>query len=138
VAIIVITGWHLIGFAVLAVAAGLAGISTDYDEAAQLDGANRLQIGMRITMPLLSPTLVFLTLMTILLSAQWSFPLIDTLTQGGPAGATTNIYYLLWDYGFHSFNAGLSAAAGIVLFLGFGVIAGSLVWLSERITFHDN
>jgi multiple sugar transport system permease protein len=137
-AIIVITGWHLIGFAVLAVAAGLAGISSDYDEAAQLDGATRLQIGVRITMPLLSPTLVFLTLMTILLSAQWSFPLIDTLTQGGPAGATTNIYYLLWDYGFHSFNAGLSAAAGIVLFLGFGVVAGFLVWLSERITFHDN
>lgn len=137
-AIIVITGWHLIGFAVLAVAAGLAGISSDYDEAAQLDGATRLQIGRRITLPLLSPTLVFLTLMTILLSAQWSFPLIDTLTQGGPAGATTNIYYLLWDYGFHSFNAGLSAAAGIVLFLGFGVVAGFLVWLSERITFHDN
>lgn len=137
-AIIVITGWHLIGFAVLAVAAGLAGISSDYDETAQLDGATRLQIGWRITLPLLSPTLVFLTLMTILLSAQWSFPLIDTLTQGGPAGATTNIYYLLWDYGFHSFNAGLSAAAGIVLFLGFGVVAGLLVWLSERITFHDN
>ncbi|HEY9314482.1 MAG TPA: sugar ABC transporter permease [Williamsia sp.] len=136
--IIVITGWHLIGFAVLAVSAGLAGISSDYEEAAALDGATRLQIGARITLPLLSPTLVFLTLMTILLSAQWSFPLIDTLTQGGPAGATTNIYYLLWDYGFHSFNAGLSAAAGVVLFLGFGVVAGFLVWLSERISFHDN
>lgn len=137
-AIIVITGWHLIGFAVLVVAAGLANISSDYDEAAQLDGASRLQIRLRITLPLLSPTLVFLTLMTILLSAQWSFPLIDTLTQGGPSGATTNIYYLLWDYGFHSFNAGLSAAAGIVLFLGFGVVAGFLVWFSERITFDDN
>lgn len=137
-AIIVITGWHLIGFAVLVVAAGLAGISPDYDEAAQVDGATRLQIGMRITLPLLSPTLVFLALMTILLSAQWSFPLIDTLTQGGPSGATTNIYYLLWDYGFHTFNAGLSAAAGIVLFVGFGVVAGFLVWFSERITFHDN
>lgn len=137
-AIIVITGWHLMGFAVLVVAAGLAGISSDYDEAAQLDGATRLQIGTRITLPLLSPTLVFLTLMTILLSAQWSFPLIDTLTQGGPSGATTNIYYLLWDYGFHTFNAGLGAAAGIVLFVGFGVVAGFLVWFSERITFHDN
>lgn len=137
-AIIVITGWHLIGFAVLAVAAGLAGISSDYDEAAQVDGATRLQIGVRITLPLLSPTLVFLILMTILLSAQWSFPLIDTLTQGGPAGATTNIYYLLWDYGFHTFNAGLGAAAGLVLFLGFGAVAGALVWLSERLTFDDN
>ncbi|GGF33919.1 sugar ABC transporter permease [Williamsia phyllosphaerae] len=137
VAIIVITGWHLIGFAVLAVAAGLAGINNDYEEAAQLDGATRRQITWRITLPLLSPTLVFLVLMTVLLSAQWTFPLIDTLTQGGPARATTNIYYLLWDYGFHTFDAGRSAAAGMLLFVGFGVIAGALVWISERITFHD-
>nr|WP_051989718.1 sugar ABC transporter permease [Gordonia soli] len=136
-AIVVITGWHLVGFAVLAVAAGLAGISTDYDEAAQIDGARRRQIAMRITLPLLSPTLVFLTLMTVSLGAQWSFPLIDTLTQGGPSGATTNIYYLMWDFGFDSFNAGLSSATGMVLFVGFAIVAGALVWLSERITFHD-
>lgn len=136
-AVIVITGWHLLGFAVLAVAAGLAGISNDYEEAAQLDGATRRQIAWRITLPLLSPTLVFLVLMTVLLSAQWTFPLIDTLTQGGPARATTNIYYLLWDYGFHTFDAGRSAAAGMVLFVGFGIVAGFLVWISERITFHD-
>ncbi|MDJ0362810.1 sugar ABC transporter permease [Rhodococcus sp. H29-C3] len=136
--IIIITGWHFLGFAVLVVSAGMAGVNSDYSEAAQMDGASRWQIDRWITLPLLSPTLVFLMLMTVLLSAQWTFPLIDTLTQGGPSQSTTNIYYLLWDYGFHSFDAGLSAAAGIVLFVGFGAIAGVLVWLSERITFHDN
>lgn len=136
--IIIITGWHFLGFAVLVVSAGMAGVNSDYSEAAQMDGASRWQIDRWITLPLLSPTLVFLTLMTVLLSAQWTFPLIDTLTQGGPSQSTTNIYYLLWDYGFHSFDAGLSAAAGIVLFVGFGAVAGVLVWLSERITFHDN
>ncbi|MDJ0104983.1 sugar ABC transporter permease [Rhodococcus erythropolis] len=136
--IIVITGWHFLGFAVLVVSAGMAGVNSDYSEAAQMDGASRWQIDRWITLPLLSPTLVFLMLMTVLLSAQWTFPLIDTLTQGGPAQSTTNIYYLLWDYGFHSFDAGLSAAAGIALFVGFGVVAGVLVWLSERMTFHDN
>ncbi len=136
--IIVITGWHFLGFAVLVVSAGMAGISADYHEAAEMDGASRWQSDRWITLPLLSPTLVFLALMTVLLSAQWTFPLIDTLTQGGPSQSTTNIYYLLWDYGFHSFDAGLSAAAGIMLFVGFGAIAGILVWLSERITFHDD
>ncbi|WMN02128.1 carbohydrate ABC transporter permease [Rhodococcus erythropolis] len=136
--IIVITGWHFLGFAVLVVSAGMAGVNGDYSDAAQMDGATQWQIDRWITLPLLSPTLVFLTLMTVLLSAQWTFPLIDTLTQGGPSQSTTNIYYLLWDYGFHSFDAGLSAAAGIVLFVGFGAVAGLLVWLSERITFHDN
>lgn len=137
-AIILITGWHLVGFAVLVVSAGLANINGDYAEAAQLDGATRGQITRWITLPLLSPTLVFLTLMTVLLSAQWTFPLIDTLTQGGPVGATTNVYYLLWDYSFHSYDAGLGAAAGILLFIGFGLVAAGLVWLSERLTFHDD
>ena len=136
--IIVITGWHFLGFAVLVVSAGMAGVDTSYQEAAEMDGASKWQIDRWIVLPLLSPTLVFLTLMTVLLSAQWTFPLIDTLTQGGPSRSTTNIYYLLWDYGFRTFDAGLSAAAGIVLFLGFGAIAGGLVWLSDRIAFHDD
>jgi multiple sugar transport system permease protein len=137
-AIVVITGWHVLGFAVLVVAAGLAGISEDYAGAAALDGATSAQITRWITLPLLSPTVVFLVLMTVLLSAQWSFPLIDTLTKGGPAGSTTNVYYLLWDYGFHSFDAGLGAAAGVIFFVSFGVIAAGLVALSDRVGFHDN
>ncbi|HVW40148.1 MAG TPA: sugar ABC transporter permease [Amycolatopsis sp.] len=136
--IILITGWHLVGFAVLVVTAGLSNINGDYSEAAELDGASRWQITRWVTLPLLSPTLMFLTLMTVLLSAQWTFPLIDSLTQGGPVDSTTNVYYLLWDYSFHSYDAGRGAAAGILLFLGFGIVAGILVWLSERLTFHDN
>lgn len=136
--IIAITGWHVLGFAVLVVAAGLAGINDDYAHAAAIDGASRAQITRWITLPMLSPTVVFLVLMTVLLAAQWSFPLIDTLTKGGPAGSTTNVYYLLWDYGFHSFDAGLGAAAGVIFFAGFCVIAAGLVWLSEKVAFHDN
>lgn len=136
--IIVITGWHFLGFAVLVVSAGMAGVDASYQEAAEMDGASKWQIDRWIVLPLLSPTLVFLALMTVLLSAQWTFPLIDTLTQGGPSRSTTNIYYLLWDYGFRTFDAGLSAAAGIVLFLGFGALAGGLVWLSEKVAFHDD
>ncbi|WP_433725807.1 carbohydrate ABC transporter permease [Nocardia sp. CA-129566] len=136
--IIGITGWQLLGFAVLVVWAGSAGISGDYEEAAQVDGASPGQIRRWITLPLLSPTLLFLVLTTVLLSPTLTFPLIDSMTQGGPAQATTNIYYLLWDYAFHSFDAGLSAAAGVLLFAGFGVLAGILVWIAEKVAFHDD
>ncbi|GGN67906.1 carbohydrate ABC transporter permease [Nocardia rhizosphaerihabitans] len=136
--IIVITGWQLLGFAVLVVWAGLAGISGDYSEAAQVDGATPGQIRRWITLPLLSPTLLFLVLTTVLLSPTLSFPLIDSMTQGGPSQATTNIYYLLWDYAFHSFDAGLSAAAGVLLFVGFGALAAVLVWISEKVAVHDD
>ncbi|MQY27432.1 sn-glycerol-3-phosphate transport system permease protein UgpA [Nocardia sp. RB56] len=137
-AIIVITGWHVLGFACLIVTAGIAGINDDYTEAAALDGASRGQTTRWITLPLLSPTLLFLALMTILLSAQWSFPVIDNLTQGGPSGATTNIYYFLWETAFQGFAAGSAAAAGVLFFLGFGVLALVLVRLSDRFGVHDN
>ncbi|MEU0539813.1 sugar ABC transporter permease [Nocardia sp. NPDC005978] len=136
--IIVITGWQLVGFAQLVVSAGVAAISGDYAEAARTDGASAGQIRRWITLPLLSPTLVFLVLTTVLLSPVLTFPIIDSMTQGGPAQSTTNIYYLLWEYAFHSFDAGLSAAAGVLLFLGFAAVAGVLVWLSEKVSFHDD
>ncbi|MEV5542893.1 sugar ABC transporter permease [Saccharopolyspora shandongensis] len=136
--IIVITGWHVIGFATLVVSAGLTGINPDYEAAAQVDGASRGQITRWLTLPLLSPTLAFLVLMTALLSAQWTFPLIDTLTQGGPVGATTNLYYLLWEYGFRSHDAGLAAAAGVIFFAGFIVLAAVLAGLADRLSHHDD
>lgn len=137
-AVIVIVGWQMLGFGVLVVAAGLAGINPDYAFAASLDGASARQITWRITLPLLSPTLVFLALMTILLSAQWTYPIIDILTQGGPGQSSTNIYYLLYQFGFRNFDAGLSAAAGTLFFIGFGIIALVFVELSERLSFYDN
>lgn len=138
IAIIGITGWQLLGFAVLVVTAGLTAIDPDYGGAAALDGASRWQITRWITLPLLSPSLLFMVLMTLLLSAQWMFPLIDVLTQGGPGGATTNLYYLLWQFGFRDFNAGMGAAAGVIFFVGFGVVALVFVRLTDQLTFHDN
>ncbi|MFJ4029046.1 carbohydrate ABC transporter permease [Paenarthrobacter sp. NPDC089989] len=137
-AVIVIVGWQMLGFGVLVVSAGLAGISPDYAAAASIDGASTRQITWRIVIPLLSPSLVFLGLMTILLSAQWTYPIIDLVTQGGPGNSSTNIYYLLYQFGFRNFDAGLSSAAGTLFFVGFGLIALVFVELSERLSFHDN
>ncbi|UKA69002.1 sugar ABC transporter permease (plasmid) [Arthrobacter sp. FW306-05-C] len=137
-AVIVIVGWQMLGFGVLVVSAGLAGISPDYAAAASIDGASGRQITWRIIIPLLSPSLVFLSLMTILLSAQWTYPIIDLVTQGGPGNSSTNIYYLLYQFGFRNFDAGLSSAAGTLFFLGFGLIALVFVELSERLSFYDN
>lgn len=138
IGVVVVVGWQMLGFGVLVVSAGMAGINPDYAAAASLDGASRATITRRIILPLLSPTLVFLALMTVLLSAQWTYPVIDVLTQGGPSGSSTNIYYLLYDFGFRNFDAGLSAAAGTLFFLGFGVIAFAFVRLSDRLSFYDN
>ncbi|OHV32450.1 MULTISPECIES: carbohydrate ABC transporter permease [Pseudofrankia] len=137
-AILAITAWSMCGFAVLVVSAGLTGISADYAEAAAIDGATGWQILRWVTLPLLRSTLLFLVLMTVLLSGQWTFPLLDSLTQGGPAESSTNVYYLLWELGFRNFDSGLASAAGIVFFVVFGLIAAGLVALADRFSFHDN
>lgn len=136
--IIWITGWKLIGFSTLIVSASLANINPALIEAARMDGATEWQVTRRIRLPLLSPVIFLLVLLTMLLGAQWSFTYIHVLTQGGPLGSSNNIYYLLWQFGFGSLAAGWASAAGILLFAGFGAVAVSLLWLMNRVTFHDN
>lgn len=137
-AIILITGWKVVGFSVLIFSAGLTNVSRQYLDAAQMDGATRWQTIRHVTLPLLSPTIMFMMLLTVLLSAQWAFPIINVLTQGGPRGGTTNIYYLLWEFGFRNFNVGTSSAAAILFVLGFGALALLFMRLIDRFSFYDS
>ncbi|GHG97265.1 carbohydrate ABC transporter permease [Pseudodonghicola xiamenensis] len=139
-----ITGWKLVGFATLILSAADAAIDTSQIEAARLDGASKWEIIRDIRLPLLSPTLMLLILMVVLLGAQWSFAYIHVLTEGGPLGSTTNIYYLLWQFGFGSLSVGWSSASAVTLFVGvgvgvgFGLLAAALFALKSKVTFHDD
>ena len=133
-----ITGWKLIGFATLILSAANASIDGSLIEAARLDGATKWEIVRDIRLPLLSPTLMLLVLMVVLLGAQWSFAYIHVLTEGGPLGSTTNIYYLLWQFGFGSLAVGWSSASAVILFVGFGLLAAALFALKAKVTFHDD
>lgn len=136
--IVWITGWKLMGFSKLILSAALTSINPSLIEAARIDGARDWQVTRDIRLPLLSPAILFLTMLTILLGAQWSFTCINVLTGGGPLNATTNICYLLWQFGFGSLAVGWASAAGMILFAGFGVIAALLLWLSNRLAVHDD
>jgi multiple sugar transport system permease protein len=136
--IIAVTGWKLLGFSVLIFSAGIANINRDYLAAASVDGASKWEQTRYIVLPLLSPTISFMVLLTIILTAQWTFPLIDVLTQGGPLDATTNVYYILWQFAFRSFNVGWSAAAAVLFFFVFALVAWAFLWLSERLAFYDS
>jgi multiple sugar transport system permease protein len=130
--ILFITGWKLVGFSALLFAAGIVNIDRSAIEAARLDGATDWQISRYVIIPLLSPVILFLSMLTVLHGAQWSFVYINVLTQGGPRLATTNLFYLLWDYGFGTFAIGWSTAAGMLLFVVFGVLAVLCLRLMKR------
>jgi multiple sugar transport system permease protein len=121
--IVFITGWKLAGFSTLIFAAALTAVDRSLIEAARLDGASERQIAWRIYVPLVKPASVLLAVLTVLHGAQWSFVYINVLTQGGPLQSTTNLYYLMWDYGFGTFAIGWSTAAGVLLFAIFGLAA---------------
>lgn len=63
--------------------------------------------------------------------------LINALTGGGPLRSTTNVYYLMWEYGFKSMAAGWSTAAGILVFTVFGLIALACLALMKRLAVYD-
>jgi multiple sugar transport system permease protein len=133
-----ITGWKLMGFSTLLLSAANASINPSYVEAAQLDGASGWRIVRDIRLPLLSPTILLLSMMTILLGAQWSFTYINILTGGGPLKSTTNIFYLLYQYGFASMTAGWSAAAGMIAFAGFSALAFACIKIIQKRAVYDN
>ncbi|TFF23230.1 sugar ABC transporter permease [Jiella endophytica] len=132
-----ITGWKLIGFSTLLLSAANATIAPSYIEAARMDGASRWQVIRDIRLPLLSPTILLLTMMTALFGAQWSFIYVNVLTGGGPLKSTTNVFFLMWDYGFKTLSAGWSAAAGILTFVTLAAVALLMLRLMKRLAVYD-
>lgn len=133
-----ISGWKMIGFATLMFSASIGNINPEYYEAAKMDGSGGIRRFFDITIPLLSPTVMLMLMMSILFASQWTFTNIDVLTQGGPYGTSTNIYYVIYKYAFGNSNVGLSAAASLVFLVIFGIIALLLQALSNKLAFYDN
>lgn len=136
--IILISGWKMIGFSTLMFSSALSGIDTQYYEAAKMDGAGKYRSFWHITIPLLSPTIMMMLMMSILFSSQWSFAYIDVLTQGGPFSTSTNIYYMMYKFAFGDMNVGACAAAASLFLVIFGIIALVLQKLSDKVAFYDN
>lgn len=132
-----ITGWKLIGFSTLLFSAANSTISPAYIEAARMDGASRWQVVRDIRLPLLSPTILLLSMMTLLFGAQWSFVYINALTGGGPLRSTSNVFFVMWEYGFKTMSAGWSTAAGMLTFAVFGLIALACMALMRRFAVYD-
>ncbi len=110
-----VTVWKEIGFNVIFFLAGLSSIPKDVTEAAWIDGASAWRRTVSITLPLLSPTILFVTIVSLINSFQ-TFGQIHILTGGGPAGTTTTLVYNLYQDAFTNFRTGFASAQAVVLF----------------------
>ena len=136
--IIFITGWSIVGFSTLIFSSAIVGIDRSYLESATLEGATYGQMSRRIILPLLSPQILLMTMLTVLLASQWTFVHVNVITQYSSYMHVTNIYHLLYIYGFRSFNIGWSSAAAVLMFIVFGLIAVFFLRLTEKYSFYDN
>ena len=113
--LIFVSVWKLIGYNVVLFLTGFSTIDKSVYEASKIDGATAYQTFFDITVPLLKPTIYFVTTVTAISSFQ-IFDLIYVMTQGGPNDSTNVIVYSIYKYAFEYFDIGKSCALAYILF----------------------
>lgn len=113
--VIGVTVWKGLGLNMIIFLAALQDIPNELVEAAAIDGANRVQQFFKITIPLLSPVIFFVTITGVIGSFQ-SFDLVYNMTKGGPGHATTVIGYYIWKQAFDYMHMGYGAALAYIVF----------------------
>jgi len=115
-ALVLVDVWKWTPMITLIVLAGLKSLPQDPYEAAQIDGANVLQVFWYVTLPLIRPVLVA-ALMLRSLDNLKEFDMIYTITQGGPGISSETLYLYSYNVGFGFFKAGYGSALMVVVFL---------------------
>lgn len=126
-----VDNWHFWGFLMVLFLTAMQGISQDLYDAAKIDGANRLNEFIHVTIPGILPTLAFM----MMLVAIWSFLVFDyvwILTQGGPANSSEVLGSYLYKQVFSRFEAGYASAIGLSMSMFAGVIIGIFALLRRR------
>ncbi len=113
--VIAMNVWKNMGYNMVLFLAGLQGIPDVYYEAAKIDGARGWQLFRHITLPLLSPVMLFVLVISVINSFQ-VFGAIYIMTKGGPLDATNVLVYHLYFKGFQDLQMGYAAALAWVLF----------------------
>ncbi|WP_343249808.1 sugar ABC transporter permease [Diplocloster hominis] len=115
-AVVLVSVWKDMGFFGLILLSGMLGIDKGYYEAASLDGAGSWKKFWKITLPLMSPA-IFYVLIVSLINAFQLFPQIMIMTDGGPNGATQVMVERIYKYGFRYYRMGYASAFSWILFV---------------------
>lgn len=137
ISVIVVQVFKNVGLNMILFLAALQGVPKDLYEAARVDGASAFKQFCRITLPLISPTVLLTSIITIVGSLQ-VFAQIAILTQGGPGMSTTVLVYYLYQQAFQFHLFGYGSTLSILLF----VIVATLTFLQwqlrKRVVFYEN
>jgi multiple sugar transport system permease protein len=137
ISVIAVQVFKNVGLNMVLFLAALQGVPRELYEAARVDGASRFKQFRRITIPLISPTILLTAIITVVGSLQ-VFAQIAVLTQGGPGMSTTVLVYYLYQQAFQFYRFGYGATISIVLFLIVAVLTVLQWQMRRRLVFYEN
>ncbi len=118
--LILVSVWKGVGYNTIILISAMQTIPDYLYEAASLDKAKDSTIFFKITLPLISPSLFFLTLMNMI-SAFKVFETVNIMTHGGPMNSTNTLVYNIYEYAFNFYKIGYASAIGVVLMVIIGI-----------------
>ncbi len=129
--IILFAVWKNFGYNMIIFLAGLQAIPPELYEAARIDGASAWRQLRHITLPLLGPTLLMVSILTVAGYFQlFAEPYV--MTEGGPLQSTTSVLYLMYDEGFQWWNLGSASAVAFLLFVIMFAVTVAMLRLARR------
>jgi multiple sugar transport system permease protein len=135
-AVLLLEVWKSVGYTMVLFLAGLQAIPESVYESARIDGASPWQAFWRVTLPMVSPTLFFVSLISIIQSLQ-AFDSIYLLTQGGPEQSTAVAVYWVYKNAFEFYRVGPASALAYVLFVVILVLTLVQWRLRKRWVLHE-
>jgi multiple sugar transport system permease protein len=136
IVVILVYVWQTFGFSFLLFLGGLASIPREVYEASELDGAKGWARFSKITLPLISPTMLVATVMALIAALQ-IFDQPYVLTRGGPGDSTRTAVMMIYQSGFQELRFGRASAIGIVLTLVILAVTAAQFRLSRRYVFYQ-
>lgn len=134
-AVIIVTVWKGVGWAMLFFSDALTKIPKGLFEAADVEGAGLGQQIRMILIPLVSPMTLFLFII-LTLDALQAYDQISILTQGGPSGSTRTLLYLYYEMAFQQFNIGAGTAVTVLILIISAFLAFLSMILSKKFVFY--
>jgi multiple sugar transport system permease protein len=112
--VVLLVVWKTVGLTMLLLMSGMQAISTDFYEAASVDGAGAFRRFRSITLPLLRPTVAMVLILTVI-SSYLAFDQFFLLTKSGPDGSTTTVVFRIYRAAFIDFDLGYASALSMIL-----------------------
>ena len=137
ISVIVVQLFKNVGLNMILFLAALQGVPKELYEAARVDGASKFKQLRRITLPMISPTILLTSIITIVGSLQ-VFAQIAILTKGGPGVSTTVLVYYLYQQAFQFNFFGYGSTLSILLFVIVAVLTFAQWQMRKRIVFYEN